>query len=189
MTRIQKTLRLTVVTLTTFATVGAGLAVRPALGAGHQKNPGYPLLGQMPLPNANATDLFLRQDKQRHKYLYIVYADNTLSVLNVTNTGEITETRRLALTTSKATAHAEQVNASSVVLSNTPQPEQDVTVLDTSAPATPEIAKQFKNADCYTIDSNGDTLYVVNDAELSIVHFDRPVSRDAELFEQMLQNR
>jgi hypothetical protein len=46
MTRIQKTLRLTAVTLTTFATLDAGFAVQPVLAAGHHKNPGYRLLAR-----------------------------------------------------------------------------------------------------------------------------------------------
>jgi hypothetical protein len=187
MTRIQKILRLTVVTLTTFATLGAGFVVQPVLAAGHQKNPGYTLVGEMTLPNAHATDLFLRRDKQERKYLYVVYADNTLSVVDVTNTAEIPETRRLALTVKKATA--EQVNGSFVVLSNTPEPEQDVTVLDTSALATPAIPKQFTNADCYTIDPSDQTLYVAQQGELSVTRFDRPITRDAEIFEQSYHAR
>jgi hypothetical protein len=189
MTPIQKTLKLTVAALTAFAMLGAGLTVQPVLAAGHHKNPGYTLLGQAALPNAHAIDLFLRQDKQSRKYLYVVYADNTLSVLNVTNAAEITETRRLALTAKKPTPHREQLNAGTVVLSNGPEPEGDVTVLDTNDPAMPEIAKQFKNADCHTIDPSYQTLYTVQQGELSIVRFDRPITRGAEIFEQSYEAR
>ena len=169
--------------------LAAGFTVQPVLAAGHHENPGYKLLGQTPLPNVHATDLFLRQDKQGRKYLYVVYAENTLSVVNVTKPAQITEASRLALTTTQRTAHAEQVNADFIVLSNTPQPEQDVTVLNTSTPATPGIAKQFKNADCYTIDSSDQTLYVVQQGELSVLRFDRPITRDAEIFEQSYEAR
>jgi hypothetical protein len=89
--------------------------------------------------------------------------------------------------TTRTQATGYQVNAAFLVLGNTPESEQNVTVLDTGDAATAAIAKQFKNA--YTIDPNGDTLYVVHDGELSVLRFDRPISRDAELFEQMLDDR
>jgi hypothetical protein len=128
MTPIKKSLRLTLVAATTFATLAAGFTVQPVLAAGHHENPGYRLLGQTALTKVHATDQFLRQDKQGRKYLCVVYAENALSVLNATNTAQITETSRLALTTTEPTAHAQQVNADFIVFSNTPQPEQDVRV-------------------------------------------------------------
>jgi LVIVD repeat len=188
MRQIQQTLRLTTVTLTTFAVLGAGLAVQPVLAKGHSENVGYTLAGQTALPHAKATDLFLRQDKQGHKYLYVVYAD-MLTVLNVTNPSEVSEMYSLAVTANKQTAHDEPVNARFVVLTNTTEPEQDLAVVDTSAPAMPKIAKEFKNAECYTIDSSDETLYVVRHSELSIMRFDHPVSRDAEIFEQSYEAR
>jgi hypothetical protein len=189
MKRIQQIARLAASTFTTFAVLGAGLAVQPMLAKGHTKKLGYTLVGQTALPNAKATDLFLRRDDRGHKYLYVVYATDTLAVLNVTNGAEVTEVNRLALATNTQTPHVEPVSARFVVLTNAAAPERDLAVVDTSTPATPEIAKEFKNADCYTIDSSDETLYVVRDGELSIMRFDHPISRDAELFEQMLEAR
>jgi hypothetical protein len=189
MRQIQQILRLRAVTLTTFAVLGAGLAVQPMLAKGHSKNAGYTLVGQTALPNAKATDLFLRQDNERHKYLYVVYANDTLTVLNVTNSAEITETHRLALATNTPSPHVEPVNARFVVVTNTIAPEQDLAVVDTNTPATPEIAKEFKNADCYAIDASDKNLYVVRDGELSVMRFDRPITRDPEIFEQSYEAR
>jgi hypothetical protein len=70
------------------------------------------------------------------------------------------------------------------VITNTAAPERDLALVDTNTPATPEIASEFKNADCYTIDPSDETLYVVPNSELSILRFDRPLTRDAEIFEQ-----
>jgi hypothetical protein len=187
MRKIQQIMKLTAVTMTTFAVLGAGLAVQPVLAKGH-KNVGYTLVGQTVLPNADATDLFLREDNRGHKYLYVVYANNTVAVLNVTNAAKVSGIHHLALTTNtQQTAHAEPVNARFVVL--TAAPNRDLRVVDTNTPATPEIAKEFKNADCYTIDPTDETLYVIRRGELSIMRFDRPISREAQIFEQSYEAR
>jgi hypothetical protein len=61
--------------------------------------------------------------------------------------------------------------------------------LDPSAAATPEIAKPFKNDGCYTVDPSDQTLHVVQQGWLSVVRFDRPITREAEVFEQSYQAR
>jgi hypothetical protein len=91
---------------------------------------------------------------------------------------------RLALATNTPTQDAEPVNARFVLVTNAAAPERDLAVVDTNTPATPETAKEFKNIDCSTIDPSDETLYLVGHGELSIMRFDRPISRDAEIFEQ-----
>ena len=189
MKRIQQIVRLTAITFTTFAVLGAGVAVQPALAKGHAKDTGYKIVGETALQNAEVTDLVLRWDNRGHKYLYVVYANNTLAVLNVTNSAEITERHLLTFAPNTQAPHVEPVNARFVVFSNTAAPERNLAVVDTNTPATPEIARELKNADCYTIDPTDQTLYVAQRGELSVMRFDHPISRDAELFEQSYENR
>jgi hypothetical protein len=165
----------------------AGVVVQPTLAKGHKTNPGYTLVGQTALENTKATDLFLRQDDQGRKYLYVVYANDTLAVLNVTNGAEIAETHHLTLAANAQTQHVEPVNDRFALVTNTPDSQGDLALMDTKTPATPEIAKEFRNSDCY--DPSDNTLYVVHDGELSVLRFDRPISRDAQLFEESFENR
>lgn len=171
------------------AVCGIGLIAQPIFARDHAKTLGYTLTSDPALANVKATDLFLRQDNNGHKYLYVAFANNTLAVLNVTNPAEITETRHLAFAMSPQIAHIEPLNARFTVVTNVPSPDHNLAVLDASDPATPEIAKEFRNADCYTIDSGSQTLYVVCNGELSIMQFDRPITRDAEIFEQNYEAR
>jgi hypothetical protein len=178
-------------TLATLLVLGAGLTltVQPMLAKEHIQKAGYTLVGKTVLQNAKATDLFLRKDEQGHKYLYVVYADDTLAVLNVTNGVEVSETHRLALATNAPTLHMEPLNSRFAAATNAPEPDRQFAVVDMKDAAKPEIAKEFKNVDCYTIDPGDETLYVISDGALSIMRFNRPITRDAELFEQSYNAR
>ena len=66
-------------------------------------------------------------------------------------------------------------------------PSQRLTVLNDTA--SPEIAKQFTHVDAYTIDGGRSLVYIVEKGKLSILQLDRPLSREAQIWEQSYQSR
>jgi hypothetical protein len=62
-------------------------------------------------------------------------------------------------------------------------------VIDLSDAASAEIGRQFKDVDAYAIDDNKQILYVAQPGEVTVIRFDHPISRDAELFEESYEAR
>lgn len=75
-----------------------------------------------------------------------------------------------------------------MLATNLPETDRELTVVDTCDPAN-QVAKQFKGADYFAVDSGTQTLYVVRQGKLSIMNFDHPITRETERFEQYYQAR
>ena len=75
------------------------------------------------------------------------------------------------------------------IASGAPDASQSLTVLDLANAPSVEIAKTLKNVDAYAIDGETNTLYVAQRGKLSVMQFDHPITREAEIWEQSYEAR
>lgn len=51
------------------------------------------------------------------------------------------------------------------------------------------VARQFKNAEAYTLDGVSNTAYIAEGGKLVMMRFDQPITHDAEIWEQSYEAR
>ena len=129
---------------------------------------------------------FLRMNAVGQTFLY-VHSDHSISVLDVTRSEEPKEVDELHLTEGSPQVHSRPLDSDTVPATAASDLSQPVTVLNDAAAA--EIAKQFAHVDAYTIDEGRSLVYIAEKGKLSILKFDRPLTRDAEIWEQSYDSR
>jgi hypothetical protein len=171
------------------AILGLSAITQPAVAKDRPNKDGYTVLNTTTVESAKADDLFIRKDGQGHTYLYVIYANNTLAVFDVTDARKVKETKHLTLTEEEHVNHARPLNVRQVLVGNAAAAEHELALIDTADPPLPRVVQQFRDADCYTVNAMTQTVYVVQRGKLKVIQFDGPVTRDAEHFEQAYEAR
>jgi hypothetical protein len=164
------------------------LMVQPAMARNHTPRTDK-VLGQAVLPYKKTTDLFLRRNREGRTFLYVASANRTLAIFDVTNGSEPRQVNRLTLATASNSFTLKPVGDRFAVATTVNDPAGEFTVLDLANTPSVEITKKLKNVDAYTIDGATNTAYIAQDGQLLIMRFERPVTRDAEIWEQFFQTR
>lgn len=167
----------------------ASVLTPPALAKDHARTAGYNVLGQVQLQSGKTTDLFLRRSQNGRTFLYVASAGQTLSIFDVTNSSEPREVNHLALATTAGDFRVRPVSDRMAVATAATDPAEQFTVLDVGNAPTGAIAKRLDHVDAYTLDGASNTAYVAQNGRLSIIHFDQPVTREAEIWEQSYEAR
>ena len=108
-------------------------------------------------------------------------------MLDVTHSEEPKELDELHLTEGPSQVHLRPLGPDAVLATAACDPSQQLAVL--SDTASPAIAKQFTHVDAYTIDGGRSLVYIAEKGKLSILRFDRPLTREAEIWEQSYESR
>ncbi len=66
---------------------------------------------------------------------------------------------------------------------------EELTVVDLGDGPSARVARQFKNAEAYTLDGANNTAYVATAGKLVVMRFDHPITHDAEIWEQSFEAR
>lgn len=165
------------------------LATAPAAAKAHPHVKANRMLCERTLANVKTTDLFLRRGNEGGLFLYVASANGTLSIYDVSDSSEPRELNTLALNSDKPAFQIRPVNDHVVVVSGAPDSSQSLTVLNLANAPSAEIAKTLKNVDAYAIDGETNTLYVAQRGKLSVMQFDHPITREAEIWEQSYESR
>jgi hypothetical protein len=165
------------------------LVAQPAMARSHAQKPDYQVLGQAALPNGRTTDLFLRKDREGNTFLYVASANETMAIFDVTDSSEPRQVNRLAFSGKPASFTVRPVSNRLAVVSAANDPARELTLLDLGNEPAVEIAETLKNVDAYTINGATNTVYVAQDGRLLVMRFARPVTRDAEIWEQFFESR
>ncbi|HTF66544.1 MAG TPA: hypothetical protein VK638_28060 [Edaphobacter sp.] len=166
-----------------------GLSTQAAAANSVVTHKGYQLLGETTLGNTKVTDLFLRADGHGKTYLYVAYAGNTISVLDVTDETTPHEVNHFSLAGASNGLQIDPISSRLALATDAVKTGNDMAVVDLDDGAGPEITKSFHDVDCYTVDGRQAVAFVAHGGELSIVRFNRPVTRDTEIWEQLFKTR
>ena len=145
------------------------------------------VVSQIALPGSTTTDLFLRMNAVGQTFLYVVHSDHSISVLDVTNSEAPKELDELHLTEGPSQVHLRPLGPDAVLATAACDPSQRLAVLNDTA--SPAITKQFTHVDSYTIDGGRSLVYIAEKGKLSILRFDRLLTREAEIWEQSYESR
>jgi LVIVD repeat len=161
----------------------------PAFAKDHHVSKGFKVIAVRTLDNGKPTDLLLLDGKGGKQFLYLASDDGKLSIFDVTHPSNVLEQSTWTLANDGSEAFRIQPISDSFAVASDSKTNDKLAVLDTSDPASAEIARQFKGVDAYAVDNNKQVLYVAQQGQLTVVRFDRPISRDAELFEESYEAR
>jgi hypothetical protein len=145
------------------------------------------VVSQIGLPGSTITDLFLRMNAVGQTFLYAVHSDHSISVLDVTNSAQPKELDELHLTEGSPQVHLGPVGPDAALATAGCDASQRPTVLNDTASLT--IVKQFTHVDACTIDGGRSLVYIAEKGKLSILQFDHPLTREAEIWEQSYESR
>jgi hypothetical protein len=145
------------------------------------------VVSRIGLPASTATDLFLRTNAAGQPFLYVAHSDHSITVLDVTHSKEPKEVDELHLTEGPAQVHLRRLGPDTVLATAASDPSQQLTVLNDTA--SPAFVKQFTHVDAYTIDGSRSLVYIAEKGKLSILQCDRPLTREAEIWEQSYESR
>jgi hypothetical protein len=170
--------------LTTAALATALFASLAFAGVHSTKDAGWKVLAEKDLGDGTK-DMFLRRDDRGHTYLYVTSANNKIFVLDVT------EVKRMRLITQSSVNESgsrlqgvrEGVATTAAIRSNSVSTPEGSNVLPTSLAAT------IKHVNAYVIDDNSDTAYVAEAGKILAVRFNRPITREAQLWEESYDAR
>ena len=137
------------------------------------------------------------------RFLYLVSADEKLSMFDVTHPGALRELSSCMLASSEAQFYRVRLISNQSGLPAESEADDRVAMVALSEAALKEIAprvtlsdaaseeigRHFKGVDAYAVDENKRVLYVAQRGELTVIRFNHPISRDAELFEESYENR
>jgi hypothetical protein len=163
--------------------------VAPAEARNHLKESDYKIVGRAALNGGKTTDLFLRRDQEGRTFLYVASANRTLAIFDVTRSDEPHQVNRLVFTAKPASFQVRPVSADMALAATSNDPAGELTLLDLGNGHAVAVAKRFKNLDAYTIDGANDTAYVAQNGQLLVIHFNHPITRDAEIWEQSYEAR
>ena len=176
---------LTSVAALTLTSVWANAAV----AKDHHNDKGFKVIAVRTLDNTKVADLLLLNGQGGKQFLYLASADGKLSIFDASHPGHLRELSSWRLTSSDTqNFRIESINDRFVIASDA-RTDDHVAVLDLSNAASKEVARQFKDVDAYAVDDNKQVLYVAQSGQLTVVRFDHPISRDAELFEESYEAR
>lgn len=165
------------------------LAAAPAAAKPHHYSKRDRVLCEETLANGKTTDLFLRRTNEGRRFLYIASSNGMLSIYNVSQPAEPRRMSTLALGSDKPAFQIRRMTEQVAAASAAADASQSLTVLDLANEPSIEIAKTLKNVDAYTIDAGTNTLYVAQRGKLSVIQFDHPITREAEIWEQSYEAR
>jgi hypothetical protein len=112
-----------------------------------------------------------------------------MAIFDVTDSSEPRQVNRLALSGKPASFTVRPVSNRLAVVSAANDPACELTLLDLGNEPAVEIAETLKNVDAYTINGATNTVYIAQDGRLLVMRFARPVTRDAEIWEQFFESR
>jgi hypothetical protein len=155
----------------------------------HPDNDGFKVVTKVTLGNSKTTDLHLLQGQGGRQFLYLASADGKLSIFDVTNLKELRKLNSWTMSDgADQTFHFQAINDRFAVASDS-KTDNNLTVLDLSNTPSEEIARRFKDVDAYAIDGDKQIVYVAQRGALVIIRFDRPITREAEIWEQSYEAR
>jgi hypothetical protein len=174
----------------TVVLLAATLGIQPLLRAGTEDKPAdYKVVAQASLGGSRVTDMFLRASRTGKTYLYVTREDRTLSVYDVSLGTEPKETEELSLTKKAEPLRIHAAGPDTAIVSDAPEPSRQLSILNFTDEAHPKVARYFPEVEAFAIDSKTTTLYVAQHGKLSIVQFERPITRDAAIWEQFFEAR
>jgi hypothetical protein len=141
------------------------------------------------LNNAKTTDLFLLKGQGGKQFLYLASADGKLSIFDVTHPSELRELSSWTLARGDAQTFRVQPISSRFLVASDSKTGGNISVLDLSNTPSEKIAKDLTNVDAYAIDGNKQILYVAQHGQLTVIRFDHPITREAEIWEQSYEAR
>jgi hypothetical protein len=144
----------------------AGLHGGPAFAKPHGSEGGYKIIAEEDLSLGRVTDMLLRRDRRGHTYLYVAFANDTVLVFEVTSANELRQLPKVAGNCGNSPMASDLVYAPSV-----------------------DLPKRLEKTDAYAIDGNDQTVYVAEHGKLIVMRFDRPITRDAEIWEKFYEGR
>jgi hypothetical protein len=155
----------------------------------HGPAEGYRVLAETNLGVAKTTSMFLRQDHRGHEFLYVASDAGILSILDVSNPAEPRKVGDLRLTGAGGNFKVRPVSNRIALATRAADSAEELTVVDLKNGPSARVARQFKNAQAYTLDSASNTAYVAAGGELVVIRFDHPITHDAEIWEQSYEAR
>lgn len=171
-----------------FATLALA-GVPAAAKAHHDVKAANRMLSERMLASGKTTDLFLRRGNSGGLFLYLASANGTLSIYDVSHPSEPRELNTLVLNSNEPAFHVRPVNDHVLVASGAPDASQSLSILDLANAPAVAIAKTLKDVDAYAVDGETNTLYVAQRGKLSVMQFDHPITREAEIWEQSYEAR
>jgi hypothetical protein len=166
-----------------------GVCANSASAKNLQSNKGFKVISVTTLDNAKTSDLFLLKDQGGRQFLYLASADGKLSIFDVTHPSELRELSSWTLARGGSQTFRVEPISDRFAIASDSKTDENVTLLDLSNTPSEVIAKRFKDADAYAVDGDKQVLYVAQPGELTVVRFDRPITRDAERWEQSFEAR
>jgi hypothetical protein len=179
------------------------VCANPAFGKDRHVSKGLKVIAVRTLDNTNATDLYLFNRQNGKQFLYLASADGKLSIFDVTHPSRLSELSSWTLANGGSGSFRLQPINERLAVASGSKTNDKLAVLDLfnavlssafpphtlSEAASAEIARQFKDVNAYAVDDNKQVLYVAQPGQLTVVRFDHPISRDAELFEESYEAR
>jgi hypothetical protein len=176
-----------VVTLT--ALTAMMLSSQIVFAKNHGPAKGYKVLSETTLGAAKTTSMFLRQDHRGHEFLYVASDAGILSIFDVSNPAEPRRVDDLKLTGTESTFSVWPASNRIALATRAADSAEELTVVDLGNGPSATVARQFKNAQAYTLDGASYTAYVATGGKLVVMRFDQPVTHDAEIWEQSYEAR
>jgi hypothetical protein len=155
----------------------------------HGPAEGYKVLAETNLGVAKTTSMFLRQDHRGHEFLYVASDAGILSIFDVSDPSEPRKVDDLRLTGAESSFRVRPVSNRIALATRTADSAEELTVIDLGNGPSARVARQLKDAEAYTLDGASNTAYVAAGGELVVMHFDHPVTHDAEIWEQSYEAR
>jgi hypothetical protein len=155
----------------------------------HRSTEGYKVLSETNLGVAKTTSMFLRQDQRGHAFLYVASDTGILSIFDVSDPAEPRKVNDLRLTGSDNTFTIRPVSDRIALATRAADSAENLSVVDLGNGPSAKVARQFKNADAYTLDGVNNTAYVAADGKLVVMRFDHAVTHDAEVWEKFYEER
>jgi hypothetical protein len=155
----------------------------------HGRAKGYKVLSETNLGAAKTTSMFLRQDHRGHEFLYVASDAGILSIFDVSNPAEPRRVDDLKLRGAENTFRVRPVSKRIALATRAADSTEELTVVDLGNGPSAMVARQFKNAQAYTLDGASNTAYVATGGKLVVMRFDQPVTHDAEIWEQFYEAR
>jgi hypothetical protein len=167
-----------------------GVCANSAAAKDHHDNQGFEVITVKALDTAKTTDLFLLKGQGRKQFLYLESADGKLTIFDATHPSQLRKLSSWTLSGEGDTQNfrIQPLNHRFAVASDS-KTGDNLTVLDLSNTPSEAIAKHLKNVDAYAIDGANQVLYVARAGELTVMRFDHPITRDAEIWEQSFEAR
>jgi hypothetical protein len=177
--------RVVAITALTAVTLGGQIVLAKA----HRSTEGYKILAETNLGVAKTTSMFLRQDRRGHEFLYVASDAGILSIFDVSDPAEPRKVNDLRLTGLDNTFRVRPVSDRIALATRAADSAENLSVVDLGNGPSAKVARQFKNADAYTLDNASNTAYVAAGGKLVVMRFDHPITHDTEVWQKFYEER